>query len=128
MPPETIRVGRGIRNVSLHGELLGGWGITLSEAIKHLLETGQKLVQSHYFGGIGIRGQSDRLANGRDCASDASSLDLFSLTVVALRTRPAKPARRWTLLVNEVSCRKESTPIGDVVQAWVAKKLFNMTF
>ena len=35
-------------NVSLHGELLGGWGISLSEAIEHLLETGQKLVRSHY--------------------------------------------------------------------------------
>ena len=32
------------RNVSLHRELLGGWGISLSEAIEHLLETGQKLV------------------------------------------------------------------------------------
>jgi len=83
VPPETIRVGRGIRNVSLHGELLGGWGISLSEAIEHLLEMGQKLVQSHYFCGIGIRGQRDRPANGRDCARDASSLDLFSLTVVA---------------------------------------------
>jgi hypothetical protein len=32
------------RNVSLHGELLGGWGISFSETIEHLLETGQKLV------------------------------------------------------------------------------------
>jgi hypothetical protein len=47
-------------NVSLHGELLGGWGNSLSEAIEHVLETEQKLVRSHYFCGIGIRGQSDR--------------------------------------------------------------------
>jgi hypothetical protein len=33
-----------LRNVSLHGELLGGGGISLSEAIEHLLETWQKLV------------------------------------------------------------------------------------
>jgi len=26
------------RNVCLHGELLGGWGISLSETIEHLLQ------------------------------------------------------------------------------------------
>jgi len=78
------------RNVSLHRKLLGGWGISLSEAIKHLLETGQELVWSRYFCGIGIHGQSNRLANGCDCTRDASSLDLFSLTVVACTDSPCK--------------------------------------
>ncbi len=72
-----------LRNVSLHGELLGGGRISFLEAIKHLLEAWQKLFGPHYFGRVGICGQRDCLANGRDWARDASSLNLFSLTIVA---------------------------------------------
>jgi hypothetical protein len=51
------------------------------KAIEHLLEN---------FCGIGICGQCDCLAKGCDFTRDASSLNQFSLTVVACMDSPCK--------------------------------------
>jgi hypothetical protein len=55
-------------DVRLHWELLGGGGVRFVKPIKHLLKSRDQVVGSHYFCWVGIRGQGNRLANGRNCA------------------------------------------------------------
>ncbi len=71
-----------IWDIRLHWELFACWGVNFPVAIKHDLDVWKEAFQSRYLFWVCIIGQRDRLANGRNRATDCAIFDLVSIAVV----------------------------------------------